>query len=95
MVCMCCERFLQQVSAAFGRKSWKLRWAALVPNALLVFGSDSRPKPGTPAKEIVVLEHASLEGVDEIEAKRKYVFCVGTDSGVRIASAFHVMRMSA
>lgn len=40
----------QQIAGAFGRKSWKLRWCALVPNALLTFGTDSRPKPGAVAK---------------------------------------------
>lgn len=73
----------QQVSGTFGRKSWKLRWTALVPNALLSFSSDSLPKPGAVAKDVVVLEHATLEGVDEIEAKRPFVFCVGSEGKVR------------
>jgi hypothetical protein len=72
------------VPGTFGRKSWKLRWCALVPNALLTFASDGKPKIGVIAKDIVVLEHASLEGVDETEAKRPFVFSIGVDGKVSV-----------
>lgn len=32
--------------------------------------------------EIVILEHAALEGVDEVEAKRPFVFSVGNEDTV-------------
>ena len=49
----------------------------LVPNGILVFGDAKQPKAGVAAKQVITVEHATLEGVAEDEAKRNFAFCVG------------------
>lgn len=83
-VCELLVWLLQSLSASFGRKKWKQMWAVLVPNGLLMYKGDSRPAPGALSKDFVTLEHAALEGVDEVEAKRPFVFCVGSEGTVRL-----------
>ena len=55
----------------------------LVPNGVLVFADAKQPRDGSPSKQTIRLEHATLEGVAEDEAKRKFAFCLGKDGEVR------------
>ncbi len=65
-------------------KKWQARWTALVPNGILVFADAKKPKVGAQAKQVIPVEHATLEGVAEDEAKRKFAFCVGKAGQVRV-----------
>lgn len=72
---VCVAPGAQQVPALLGKK-WQQRWCAIVPNGLLVFGDKVPPKMGTAAKQVIPLEYASLEGVEESEAKRPFTFAL-------------------
>ena len=74
---VCAWLCAQQMSSGMFTKKWQLRWVVLVPNGLLVFPGGGPPRTGARSKDVVVVERGVWEGVEEAEAKRPYVLCLG------------------
>jgi hypothetical protein len=74
---VCAWLCAQQMSSGMFTKKWQLRWVVLVPNGLLVFPGGGPPRTGARSKDVVVVEQGVWEGVEEAEAKRPYVLCLG------------------